>query len=63
MEKSLTNSAADVLNTEAAPIEASPKQHISQWRTAAERADGIRTKKKQRRTAHRASLKRSHTKG
>jgi len=52
-----------MLSTGALPAEASPKDRPSHWRTSVERADGIRAKKKQRRRAHRASLKRSHTKG
>ncbi len=46
-----------------APAPLHAKQHISRWRTAEERATGLRAKKQRRRAAHRISLGRSHTKG
>jgi hypothetical protein len=43
--------------------EAAPKQPVSHWRTAAERAEALRARMLRRRAAHRVALKRSHTKG
>ncbi len=50
----------------AAPAEtqANSKQHVSQERRSADRrAEATRAKKKKKRDAHRAVLRRSHTKG
>jgi hypothetical protein len=40
-----------------------PKQQVSRWHTAGERAEAIRAKKQRRRAAHRIALRRSHAKG
>lgn len=49
----------------ATPVQAPahPRQYISRWRTAEERANGLRCKKQRRRAAHRIALRRSHAKG
>lgn len=39
------------------------KEHITQWRTAEERASALRAKKQRRRAAHRIALRRSHANG
>jgi hypothetical protein len=46
-----------------APAAVHPKQDITRWRTAEERAKALRTKKQRRRAAHRIALGRSHTNG
>lgn len=46
-----------------APVPAYPRQDISRWRTAEERATALRGKKQRRRAAHRIALGRSHTNG
>jgi hypothetical protein len=38
-------------------------QYVSHWRTAEERAEGLRVKKERRRAAHRIALRRSHANG
>ncbi len=40
-----------------------PKQHVSRWHTAGERAEALKGKQKRRRNAHRIALRRSHSKG
>jgi hypothetical protein len=59
----MTNNGQEGMNT--TPVQTSPSltQNASPWRTAEERAAGILAKKKQRRAAHRVTLKRSHAKG
>jgi len=49
----------------AAPVQAqvTPKQDVSRWHTAAERAEALRAKKQRRRAAHRIALGRSHANG
>jgi hypothetical protein len=46
-----------------AQAQVTPKQYVSRWRTAGERADALRAKKQRRRAAHRVALKRSHANG
>ena len=55
----------EALEPSATPVQAPvhPKQHISRWRTAEERATGLRAKKQRRRAAHKIALRRSHAKG
>jgi len=50
-------------NTASTPSVVKPKQVVTHWRTAAERAQGIRSKKLRRRAAHRVALNRSHANG
>jgi hypothetical protein len=50
-------------NAAPAQVLVNPKPHISRWRTASERSEGLRTKKLRRRAAHRVALRRSHSKG
>lgn len=38
-------------------------QSVSRWRTADERAAGLKVKKQRRRAAHRIALRRSHANG
>jgi len=45
------------------PAPVHPRQNISRWRTAEERADALRAKKQRRRAAHRITLRRSHANG
>ena len=40
-----------------------PRQYLSRWRTAEQRANGLRAKKQRRRASHRVALKRSHANG
>jgi hypothetical protein len=42
---------------------AHPRQYVSHWRTAKERADAIKAKKQRRRAAHRIALRRSPANG
>jgi hypothetical protein len=51
--------------TTTAPAEArvNPKPNVSQERSTDKRAEALRAKKKQKRRAHRVTLRRSHTKG
>jgi hypothetical protein len=55
----------ETLEPSTAPVQTqvTPKQYVSQWRTAGERAEGLRAKKQRRRAAHRVALKRSHANG
>lgn len=57
------NTVEDVINVTDASATAKSKPRSSHWCTAAERADGIRAKKNQKRKKHRAALKRSNSKG
>ena len=45
------------------PTPGLPKQHITQWHTAEERAAALRSKKQRRRASHRIALRRSHANG
>ncbi len=45
------------------PEPAHAKHYVSHWRTAEERAEGIRAKKQRRRAAHRIALRRSPANG
>ena len=45
------------------PAPARPRQYVSHWRTAEERAEALRAKKQRRRAAHRIALKRSPANG
>ena len=47
--------------TGSAPVHA--KQYVPRWRTAEERAKGLKAKQLRRRAAHRVALKKSHAKG
>jgi hypothetical protein len=49
--------------TTTAPVPGRPTQYVSHWRTAEERAEGIKIKKQRRRAAHRIALRRSHANG
>ncbi len=46
-----------------AETQVNSKQHVSQEVSVDKRAEATRTKKKKKRDTHRASLRRSHTKG
>ena len=54
-----------ISESEATPVSASghSQQYVPRWRTAEERAQGIKAKKHRRRAAHRVALKRSHANG
>ena len=45
------------------PAPTHARQYKSRWRTAEERANGLKAKKQRRRAAHRITLRRSHAKG
>ncbi len=59
----MTNSAEEAQTPTTVPAPAISRYNPSPWRTAVERADALRARKKQKRTAHRATLKRSHSRG
>jgi hypothetical protein len=46
-----------------APLPVDSRHYVARWRTAEERATGMRAKKQRRRAAHRIALKRSHANG
>lgn len=50
-------------STTTAQIQVIPKQYVSRWHTAGERAEALGAKQKRRRDAHRITLRRSHSKG
>ena len=58
-----TNTEIPEANVAPAQLLIHPKPQVSRWRTADERAEGLRTKKLRRRAAHRVALRRSHSKG
>jgi len=57
--------ATETTEPTTAPAEArvNPKHDVPQERSADKRAEAIRAKKKQKRDAHRVTLRRSHNKG
>jgi hypothetical protein len=59
----MTNNGQEGMNATPVQTSSSPTRNVSPWRTAEERAAGILAKKKQRRAAHRVTLKRSHANG
>ncbi len=64
-EKDMATPGMEVPEPTAAPAEAQalPRQNASRDGVADKRADALRAKKKQKRDAHRVTLRRSHTKG
>jgi len=50
-------------DTASAEARVNPKHDVPQERSADKRAEAARAKKKQKRDAHRVTLRRSHTKG